>query len=290
MSARVSLAMLGVCAALALIPGSALAQEAGAGAPAAVPGYDVDFTVPSAAKAGCMVCHGDENLAALRDGEVVNFWVDAAELEAGPHAAVQCVGCHLDFAFTLPHAPSDTDWRTTAKSACRNCHQVQYLAYVEGAHRPVAEGDEAAVAARPLCGECHGAHDISTLYDNPAGVRALRDDAFNVCGRCHEEKWNSYDDPYHGRAFKRGAEDAPACWDCHGYHEVWPAEDRRSLVHETRIAETCAGDGACHEDVNEGYLQYAELIHGRAERVEANPLVAFLTGIWSALRGALGQG
>ncbi|HET6498635.1 MAG TPA: hypothetical protein VFH17_06255, partial [Coriobacteriia bacterium] len=249
MRTLIAAVVLGAWMVLALMPGSALAQTAGAGTTAGVAGYDVDFTVPSAAKAGCMVCHGDENLATLRDGEVAEFWVDAAELEAGPHAAIQCVGCHLDFAFTLPHVPADADWRATAKSACKNCHQEQYLGYVEGVHRPVAEGDGA--APRPLCGECHGAHDIVALTDDPAGVQALRRDAFEVCGRCHEEEWESYDDAYHGRAFKRGAEDAPACWDCHGYHEVWPAEDRRSLVHENRIAETCSGEGACHDDVNE---------------------------------------
>lgn len=279
---RVVILLLGVTAALVSATGVASAQESPA-ATAQVGGYDVDFTLPTAAKSGCMVCHGDENLIRLREDQVVSFYVDSTELEAGPHAAVQCAGCHLNFAFTLPHADSGEEWQRTAKSACKNCHQDQYLDYGQGVHRIEVgngngNGNGAEEAEKPLCGDCHGAHDILALVDNPEGQKALRDNAWNVCGRCHEEYWENYDDYYHGRAFKRGAYDAPACWDCHGAHDIHPSSDRRSMVHESRLAATC---GTCHPDLSEGYLEYAELIHKQQEAYDANPLYSVFQRIRS---------
>lgn len=280
-------AFLLVLAGALLVPVSALAQESAAGTTTAtVGGYDVDFTLPTAAKSGCMVCHGDENLVRLREDEIVSYWVDPAPLEAGPHATVQCAGCHLDFAFTLPHVQEGEDWRATAKSACKNCHEEQYLAYGQGVHRPeVGNGESAEPQELPLCGDCHGSHEITALVDNPEGQQALRDNAYQICGRCHQDYWDTYADAYHGKAFKRGAPDAPSCWDCHGYHEIWPSDDRRSLMHESRIANTCTSGDACHDDVNDGYLDYVDLIHGQRETLEQNPLFAFISSIRSWIAG-----
>ncbi|MDY0088010.1 MAG: cytochrome c3 family protein [Coriobacteriia bacterium] len=273
--------------ALLVTPAIAFAQPSAVGTTTAtVGGYDVDFTLPTAAKAGCMVCHGDENLVRLQGDEVVSFWVDPAPLEAGPHATAQCVGCHLDFAFTLPHVQEGEDWQTTARSACKNCHEEQYLSYGQGVHRPqVGNGATQDDTELPLCGDCHGSHEIQALVDNPDGQQALRANAYEICGRCHEDYWGSYADAYHGKAFKAGAEDAPACWDCHGYHEIWPSSDRRSMVHESRISQTCTSGDGCHDDVSAGYLDYVELIHGQRETLDRNPFFAFLSNIRSAITG-----
>lgn len=257
-----------------LVPVAAVAQEAPVATTIAdIAGYDVDFTLPTAAKAGCLVCHGDENLIRLRQGEIVSFYVDPIQLEAGPHATVQCAGCHLDFAFTLPHAEEGEDWRRTASTACKNCHQDQYVEYGQGVHRiVVGNGASADADEKPLCGDCHGAHDIVALVDNPEGRQRLHENGWHVCGRCHEDYWDNYNDYYHGRAFKRGASDAPACWDCHGYHDIRPSDDRRSMVHESRITETCTSGDGCHNDVNTDYVAYAEIVHKQRELLEANPL------------------
>jgi len=285
------LALLALALSVTMIPAAALAQEAPVATTSAdVIGYDVDFTLPTAAKAGCLVCHGDENLIRLREDEIVSFFVDPAELEAGPHATVQCAGCHLDFAFTLPHVQETEDWQRTAKSACKNCHQDQYVEYGQGAHRiEVGNGASADADEKPLCGDCHGAHDMVALVDSPEGQAAMRDNAWEVCGRCHEDYWENYNDYYHGRPFKRGgAYDAPSCWDCHGYHDIRPSSDRRSTVHESRLAETCTSNPACHHDVNVDYLTYAEMIHGHGELLEQNPLFDLLSRIRSAISGLFG--
>jgi hypothetical protein len=273
-----------VFATLFVLPAGALAQEASV--ETTVGGYDVDFTLPTAAKSGCLVCHGDENLIRLREDEIVSFYVDPAQLEAGPHATVQCSGCHLDFAFTLPHVQEAEEWQNTAKSACKNCHQDQYVEYGQGVHRPdVGNGESADADEKPLCGDCHGSHDIVALVDSPEGQQAMRDNAYEICGRCHQDYWDNYDDYYHGRGFKAGAYDAPSCWDCHGYHDIRPSDDRLSRVHESRLAETCTSGDACHDDVNDGYLDYADLIHGQREAYDQNPLLAIFNRIRAAIFG-----
>ena len=284
-----------VCAALITAAVPALAQEEDPARThvADVNGYDVDFTLPTAAKAGCLVCHGDANLIRLRDDELFSYYVDPFELEAGPHAGVQCAGCHLDFAFSAPHEQSSEDWESVSRSACKNCHQDEARDYTQGAHRPVVNGDSVLAEpaepvdpdapAPPLCGDCHGGHDIVALEDNPEGRALLHANGWDVCGRCHEEYWDNYNDYYHGSAYRRGAAAAPACWDCHGYHEIFPSSDRRSGVHPNRLEVTC---GECHPgDVNERYLEYAEIIHGKSALLDANPLYTLIQRVRSAISG-----
>ncbi|MBS3957087.1 MAG: hypothetical protein KGZ40_06130 [Clostridiales bacterium] len=285
--AATAIASLAFACAMVAVHGSAHAVEDDATRTHVVPvnGYDVDFTLPTAAKAGCMVCHGDENLIRLKEDGLRSFYVDPAQLEAGPHAAVQCAGCHLDFAFTAPHVQSGEDWQRVSRSACKNCHQDQNRALGQGVHRGEVDAGGVTPSAEttivPLCGDCHGGHDIVALTDNPAGQSGMHANGWEVCGRCHEEHWENYNDYYHGRAYHRGALDAPACWDCHGYHDIYPSDDRRSRVHPDRLAQTC---GACHlGDVNEGYLEYAELIHGQGEMLAANPLYSLIQRLRSAV-------
>lgn len=254
-------------------------------------GYDVEFTLPTAAQAGCLVCHADEGLMLLRAESLKSFYVDPEEFADGPHSEVQCVGCHLDFVSQMPHIEGIDDWRRVAKSACKNCHDGPHIQLSDSVHAPQIEVGEDPVEDEreyPLCGDCHGGHDIVALTDNPEGQAALHRDGWQVCGRCHEDYWDSYNDYYHGRAYKRGALDAPACWECHGAHAVYPSSDRRSQVHELRLEETC---GSCkyHQDVNEAYVGYSVLIHGHREVLEANPLYAFFQRIRSFISGLFGR-
>lgn len=229
-----------------------------------VEGYDVDFTLPTASKVGCLVCHGDVDLSRLKESRLISYYVAPEIVAISAHASVQCTGCHLDFAYTTPHTPA-TDWQRAAKSDCKNCHKDQFIPYGRGAHRIEVLPGGAADAKeneKPLCGDCHGSHEIAALTDNPTGQKELHARGWFVCGRCHKEYWDNYSDYYHGAAYLKGAPDAPACWDCHGAHEILPADDVDSTVNERHLAETC---GQCHPDVNETYIAYAGFIHRRAE-------------------------
>jgi hypothetical protein len=289
-----------VCGAMLLAPEVAAAAEAKPSILATAP-YDLDFTLPTESKSGCMVCHGDPALVRTRDGVLKSYYIPPEQLAASAHANQQCVGCHMDFTYKAPHGVYD--WKTTAKAACRNCHDEAARAYGSGVHRPSASptatpaasvatptpAGEATSAPKPLCGDCHGAHDISVLTtDTPqakAGRAAMHRNGWQVCGRCHEEYWDNYNDYYHGAAYKRGALDAPACWDCHGWHDILPSKDRASRVNEAHLVETC-GQTGCHEvGVDENYVEYAVFIHGR-DRITAEN---WLVGVWRTFREAVGR-
>jgi cytochrome c553 len=105
-----------------------------------------------------------------------------------------------------------------------------------------------------------------------------------MCGQCHDDFTESYMDYYHGAAYQDGSLDAPACWDCHGAHQMLPASDRRSPVNTANLIETC---GQCHDDVNEEYVAYAELVHNREEVAAEVPLIQFYNATRSAIEGAV---
>jgi hypothetical protein len=287
------------------VPSVALAAEAAPSIVATAP-YNLDFTLPTDAKSGCMVCHGDPALVRVRDGVLRSYYISDVTVAASAHADQQCVGCHVDFTYSAPHGQSD--WTVAAKSACRNCHDEASIDFQVGVHRTSVTSTATATAAtaqtsteasaqpKPLCGDCHGAHDISWLAtDTPeakAGRQALHRNGWEVCGRCHEDYWDSYDDYYHGAAYKRGALDAPSCWDCHGWHDILPSKERGSLVNEAHLAATCGGENlppndgrACHVGVDENYIKYAGFIHGREEVAAKNPILS----LWRSVRQAIGR-
>lgn len=247
--------------------------------------YDLDFTLPTAGKSGCLVCHGDPNLAKIGVETTSSIYVDVARLQKSAHAEdTPCTGCHLDFAYTSPHKQIEggDDWAAAAKLACKNCHKDAFSAYANGMHSPAGkpgqtpdETVKARVAAGkpanvPLCGDCHGGHTIPSMDDTPA-MTAQHLTGYDMCGTCHIEAAASYSDYYHGAAYRRGSLDAPSCWDCHGYHEILAVDDRRSPVHPSRLAETC-GQAGCHDNVDEQFLEYAKLIHGHDALRDANPV------------------
>lgn len=316
-SAAVAAALL--CACL-VSPGPAAAEEATRSvAPTATSGakrsrpatrtYDLSFTLPTYGKSGCLVCHGDDRLVKVGLETTSSIYVDREALNASAHTAdTPCTGCHLDFAYTSPHvqtAPGQ-DWRSAAKSACKNCHTEAFSPYANGAHSPAGKPgvtQAQLVAARraagkpeqvPLCGDCHGGHSIPAST-NVEAQRAFRRSGMAMCGseRCHAERARSYDDYYHGAAYRRGALDAPACWDCHGYHEVLPADERESLVHPSRLAQTCGQEG-CHSrgEITDEFLAYAALIHNQRALKSANIVNATVqrirSGIGSVLRSVSG--
>jgi len=257
--------------------------------------YDLDFTLPTAGKSGCLVCHGDPNLAKIGVETTSSIYVEVAQLQDSAHAEdTPCTGCHLDFAYTAPHKQIEggEDWEAAAKLACKNCHKDAFSAFANGVHSPAGKPGQTAsetVAARvakgkpanvPLCGDCHGGHVIPSM-DDTAAMTAQHLTGYDMCGTCHTEAGEGYADYYHGAAYRRGSLDAPSCWDCHGYHEILAVDDRRSPVHTSRLAETC-GQAGCHDNVDEQFLEYAKLIHGHDALRDANP-------VFSLTRNTIGR-
>ncbi len=289
MRTRIAAAALLAVLALAM-PAGAYAAESASPSPDSTGTYDLEFTLPTAGKSGCQVCHGDPNLVTSSTETTQSIYVSSETLAASAHAEEVCTGCHIDFAYKTPHdnVADGEDWRSTAKLACKNCkqHQPQFTEYAAGAHSPAGEPGKSQaqlVAEReaagkptavPLCGDCHGGHEIASKEDT-AAVEAYHKTGLDVCGgECHADYASTYIDYYHGAAYREGAPDAPACWDCHGTHEILPADNRASMVNEQRLPETCGQEGCHAGEVDEEFLAYAQLVHGKDELLQENPLWA----------------
>ncbi len=86
------------------------------------------------------------------------------------------------------------------------------------------------------CAECH--KDLAETHPDDAKAARPVD-----CMVCHTKQSESFGASVHGIALKKGNDAAATCTDCHGTHEVFPANSEKSSVHFTKVLETC---GACH--------------------------------------------
>jgi cytochrome b subunit of formate dehydrogenase len=67
----------------------------------------------------------------------------------------------------------------------------------------------------------------------------------------------SYQQSVHGLAIEKGSKKAAVCTDCHGTHEILPANDQKSPIYKFNVPATC---GKCHTTVEETFMQS---IHGQ---------------------------
>lgn len=219
-------------------------------------------------RSGCLLCHGN---ASLWDGQP-SLHVTEETISGSVHVGVACTRCHTDFASQSQQSQA-TDPHEVARSACKSCHGAQFQEYRTSIHgRLAAEGGEGGGAT---CVDCHGSHDVS-------GAETLSGQ--ETCANCHESRYKSYADYYHGRPYKLHAADAPACWDCHGAHDVLPAADASSRVSRDRLPETC---GQCHEGSSRTFTSFGRLIHGSQDAHRENIVIRTVTALFKSLTSPL---
>jgi hypothetical protein len=114
------------------------------------------------------------------------------------------------------------------------------------------------------CASCHGGDPSKNDEDamsKQAGFRGkiARKDVPALCGRCHSDgaymrqynpslrtdQFAQYLTSVHGKLRAKDDEKVAVCTDCHGVHDLRPANDARSKVHPLNVATTCA---RCHAD------------------------------------------
>jgi hypothetical protein len=246
-------------------------------------GYEMSLTLPTYGKSGCMVCHGDPNLVRIKAGRLVSYAMDQKKIDSAAHSKISCTGCHTDFAYSAPHKTSSS-WREAAKGSCRACHTKEWDALSASVHGGSKAPGQKSTGKKPLCGDCHGGHYIGLASKDPAARTKLHASANAMCGRCHLDYWKNYDDYYHGAAYRKGASDAPACWQCHGSHDVLPTKDPESHTNPANLPETCS---ACHQGTSDAYTQYAAIIHRKDRVLAANPVYSVLRQTGDAITGAI---
>ena len=210
--------------------------------------------------ADCLACHSDPTLTtADGNGATVSLYVDESKLKHSIHGRVfTCVDCHKDVTSLTHETPPQ-------KVSCSQCHTDAGQAYAHSVHAKV----DASGKVPASCQDCHGnVHQIEGAGDPNSPINHANIPA--TCGRCHGQKFVmetygvsvqpffSYLDSVHGRAVANGSQKAAVCTDCHGAHEILPANDPKSPISKFNVPVTC---GKCHTDIDDTFKQS---IHGQA--------------------------
>ena len=166
---------------------------------------------------------------------------------------------------TRTSSPRPTQ-NTPAKITCATCHADEQTAYSHSYHATAKKPDGGIPAT---CSDCHGdAHTVLPASDPKSKIYHSNIPA--TCGACHGQKFLmestgnsaqpfvSYQESVHGRAVANGSQQAAVCTDCHGAHDILPANDAKSLINKFNVPATC---GRCHAGVQH---QYTQSIHGQA--------------------------
>ncbi len=132
-----------------------------------------------------------------------------------------------------------------------------------------SDEETAEVSVDHLLGSIH--EDLDCLECHIDIVELPHDDIVlqpAACVECHDDVVDDY--KVHGRGVVGESKYIPTCSDCHGTHDILPAEDLLSLTNPMNLAGTCA---TCHEDstlVADVHISfkhpirvYTESVHGK---------------------------
>lgn len=202
----------------------------------------------------CLTCHG------VKGGNAP--YVDPQVFAQSAHGSFGCIICHPDAA-TIPHPQK---LARADPGVCAKCHGEITTTYEDSIHgKALAQGMEGVAN----CSDCHGTHNILPK-DNPnSSVYPFNLPA--TCGKCHSsekfakkhnipvpEAYQSYMKSIHGVGLsKMGLLLSATCNDCHGTHDIEPAQDPRSTINPKNLPNTC---GKCHLGV---LNDYKHSIHGK---------------------------
>ena len=164
--------------------------------------------------------------------------------------AATCTDCHTVHALGGRSDAMLFAVRTREPQMCGRCHERPRDAYLHSVH-----GAELYTRpqAMPTCTDCHGTHNIQLVTDPRSPASRPRLTA--TCDRCHGNEdfarqnglttvaAQTYEDSYHGKAYRYGNPRAPTCASCHSAHGILPASDVRSPTNVKNVPRTCA---ACH--------------------------------------------
>jgi cytochrome b subunit of formate dehydrogenase len=218
---------------------------------------------------GCTSCHGDVDvkdhpgkpvakvLCATCHDKPAATYADSTHgklRKAGNTAAATCSDCHGNHDIVKANLPTSPVHRDNLGATCGQCHgevAKEVLGSIHG--QAMANG----VREAPSCVDCHSDHAIKDLR----GATPIQL-AQQVCSRCHgSERMNkkfdlpnnrvsTFFESYHGMAAKMGSANAANCASCHGFHNILPSSDPKSMVNKANLVKTCQ---KCHPSANEKF-------------------------------------
>jgi hypothetical protein len=161
---------------------------------------------------------------------------------------------------------------------CTGCH-VERAQSTQAPYVDVTVLDESAHKGI----ECHDCHSDIRQVDHVVDetIHQRYPKKVNCTEKCHVEgngvgapdisPMKQYEDSVHGIATRAGVEEAAACTDCHGRHNIRHKDDPLSTIYRANIPRTCA---ICHENMKvvvkhhihaeKPFEEYEQSVHGKA--------------------------
>ncbi|MCP4409511.1 MAG: hypothetical protein GY807_17525 [Gammaproteobacteria bacterium] len=166
-----------------------------------------------------------------------------ALLKSGLISAPSCSDCHGSHDVLATSQAGSRINPTNIPRTCGECHVYLLDDWTTGSvhGRRWQQGIEG-----PTCTACHRSHGVIPPTSKSARLKCPQ-----TCGGCHQGRYISYRDSFHGQATDLGFKSAAVCSDCHTPHLNLPASDVQSSVHPDQLRQTC---GQCHRDVPSGFL------------------------------------
>lgn len=215
----------------------------------------------------CGHCHSDIEYmrkanAAARTSYVPDFLASVhgkylSGAAADDPRAVNCSSCHPRHATRPVTEPESAVHPRQLNKTCGACHADQLQDILAGVHEPASGSSTPGSREAANCLACHtgDVHRLEPVKDESSPVFAQHQ--IQTCGHCHEEGLKTYLASVHGRGLiNSGLVTTAVCTSCHGAHAILPARHENSLLHLTRVADTCA---QCHLFIRE-WLQ--DSVHG----------------------------
>lgn len=209
----------------------------------------------------CVNCHAEPD---LWDEANKRLLIPREPLAHDIHFAkgVNCHDCHGGNPETRmvnqAHAAEDGFRVKLAdmKFRCLHCHEPQATELAAGPHSKATKAADGSATALQ-CGECHGSQHHALRSHREAESPMFLDQQVKRCGECHKKDHETYLQSVHGRGLtESGLLVTASCSSCHGGHGMFKANDERSPLHVTKVADTCA---KCHRFIKERLL---DSVHG----------------------------
>lgn len=224
--------------------------------------------------ATCSRCHNDPKTTAFADS------IHGRALSrSGLIVAPTCTDCHGTHDVKKTSDPASRVATKNVPGTCAKCHEGignQFGSSVHG--RMLASGREGV----PACQTCHTAHMIQRAESVGWQLSVI-----GQCGTCHADRIATFRDTFHGQVTSLGFRTVAGCADCHGAHEILPANDPRSPISPGRLIETC---GKCHEGANANFVKYDPHAdkHSRARSPVLFYVTRFMTVLLAGVFGFFG--
>lgn len=208
----------------------------------------------------CLKCHLDEKQFPGEEKGSAKF---VSKYKTSIHASIQkngkpaagCVDCHGDHMIESTKSPNETSVKAKLMEKCGKCHGEELEHYNKSAH---GETYKSGNPESPDCSRCHGEHSINSVLQSDEFSKINQTE---LCLSCHKDNkvnkkkdthLDDYKNSFHYIALKGGNLNAATCSNCHGPHEMKPADDTESQIHKKNIETTC-GQANCHTKQKEEY-------------------------------------